>query len=67
MKKKRTALILSGGGSRGAFEAGALQVILKHITPDCIIATSIGAINGAFIAGGGSPEQLVQRWKETDF
>ncbi|RME77991.1 hypothetical protein D6774_02495 [Candidatus Woesearchaeota archaeon] len=65
--KKRTALILSGGGSRGAFEAGAISALLKKITPDVIIGTSIGAINGAVIAGGASAQKLEEYWRSAKF
>lgn len=44
------ALILSGGGARGAYEAGAALALLQHERFDIICGTSIGAINGAFIA-----------------
>jgi len=67
MKKKRTALVLSGGGSKGAFEAGAISILLQHFTPDLIIATSVGAINGALIAGGTPPKKIEEYWKTTDF
>jgi NTE family protein len=45
----KTALILTGGGTKGAFEIGACSVILKKIIPDIIIGTSVGAMNGAII------------------
>ncbi len=44
------ALILSGGGARGAYEAGAVLSLLQHERFDVICGTSIGAINGALIA-----------------
>jgi len=44
------ALILSGGGARGAYEAGLVKSLLTRESFDIVCGTSIGAINGAFIA-----------------
>lgn len=45
------AFVLSGGGNRGAIQVGALQVLLEAgIKPDLIVGTSVGAINGTFLA-----------------
>ena len=45
------AFVLSGGGSRGALQVGALQALLEvGIQPDMVIGTSIGAINSVFFA-----------------
>ena len=60
--KLKTALVLSGGGSRGAFEAGALKIILNKIIPDVVIGTSVGSLNGAGVALGMSTEEIEQRW-----
>ena len=51
------AFVLSGGGTRGAFEVGAAQFLydVYNIRPDIITATSVGAINGAKLAEGGTP------------
>lgn len=48
-------LVLSGGGARGAYEMGALSVLLPALedagqSPRVIVGTSIGAINAAFLA-----------------
>lgn len=46
------AIVLSGGGNRGAMEVGALRAIFEEgISPDLIVGTSVGAFNGAYIAG----------------
>ena len=43
------ALVLEGGGAKGAYEAGAIKAFCKKkIFFDCVGGTSIGAINGAF-------------------
>src|SRR5262245_44304671 len=44
-------LVLSGGGSLGAIQVGMLQALYERgIAPDLIVATSVGAVNGAFVA-----------------
>jgi NTE family protein len=54
-KREQTALVLAGGGARGAYEAGALAVLAPALaehgqTPTIIVGTSIGALNGSFLA-----------------
>ncbi len=45
------AFVLTGGGSLGAVHIGMLEALYERdIVPDLIIGTSVGAINGAFIA-----------------
>jgi NTE family protein len=45
-------LVLSGGNALGAFQAGVYEALHNHgLEPDWIVGTSIGAINGALIAG----------------
>ena len=59
----KTALVLCGGGNRGALEVGLYQALVElSIKIDLIIGTSIGAINGAFIAAGVPPDQLADLW-----
>ena len=61
MKK---ALILSGGGARGAFQVGVWKYLCEiNWTPDLICGTSIGAINAAAIGSGMSVERLIDIWK----
>jgi NTE family protein len=67
MYRHDRALILSGGGARGAYEIG----VWKHLCergwkPDLICGTSVGAINGAGIAAGLSVNHLVSIWKSID-
>ncbi|WP_374687883.1 patatin-like phospholipase family protein [Promineifilum sp.] len=51
------AFVLSGGGSRGALQVGALQALLEAgIKPDMIVGTSIGAINAAWLASNPTLE-----------
>jgi NTE family protein len=54
-QRGRVALVLAGGGARGAYEVGALATLAPALTaggetPGIIVGTSIGALNGAFFA-----------------
>lgn len=43
--------MLTGGGSLGAIHVGMLEALYeREIIPDLIVGTSVGAINGAYIA-----------------
>ncbi len=45
------AFVLSGGGSRGALEVGALLALFERgIRPQILVGSSAGAMNAAFIA-----------------
>lgn len=60
----KTALILCGGGSKGAMEVGLYRALVELGVPiDLVVGTSIGALNGAFIAAGASPEELERIWR----
>lgn len=54
MSRPRVGLVLSGGGARGAYEVGVLRFIREKLgVPadfDVITGTSVGAINGAYVA-----------------
>jgi NTE family protein len=58
----KTALVLSAGGMYGAYQAGAWKVLSQVLQPDLIVGASIGALNGWAIAGGCSPDDLIDRW-----
>ena len=69
----RTALVLSGGGAKGAYQIGVIQELLrKGIVPELIIGSSIGAFNGAltaeFIKKGFAVDRVSKElenvWKE---
>jgi NTE family protein len=54
-KPIENVLVLQGGGSLGAFACGVFKVLYKkNIKFDIVSGTSIGAINGAIIAGSKS-------------
>jgi len=67
-KDIENVLILQGGGSLGAFACGVIKgFALKNIKFDIISGTSIGAINGAIVAGSknDNPAQdLEDFWME---
>jgi len=47
----KTAFVLSGGASLGAIQVGMLRALYeRELEPDLIIGTSVGALNGGFIA-----------------
>ena len=54
-------LVLQGGGALGAYQAGVFEGMTEAgYAPDWITGVSIGAINGALIAGN-APEQRIER------
>ena len=60
----QTVLVLQGGGALGAYQVGVYQAMHEAgIEPDWVIGTSIGAINGAIIAGN-RPEHRLDRLRE---
>ncbi|MEG1016631.1 MAG: patatin-like phospholipase family protein, partial [Oscillospiraceae bacterium] len=60
MKK---ALVLGGGGSKGAYECGAMRALRElGETFDIVTGTSIGALNGALYVQGDL-ESLEEMWE----
>jgi NTE family protein len=66
----RVVLVMQGGGAPGCYQAGAYQALHEAgLEPDWIIGTSIGAINGAIIAGNEvikRVERLQEFWEKLD-
>jgi NTE family protein len=63
----KRALILCGGGSRGAFQAGVLKYLdEKGWRPDLICGASVGAINAVAMGSGMTPDQIITLWKRFD-
>src|SRR5271156_1022838 len=53
------ALVLQGGGALGAYQAGVYEALdAANIRPDWIAGISIGAINGALIAGNAAETRV---------
>jgi NTE family protein len=74
---KRVAIVLSGGGARGAYEAGVLSYLFEHIYPalppgfefDILSGTSVGAIHAAYVAasahmkGEQRSKRILDTWR----
>jgi len=61
---ERVALVLQGGGALGAYQAGVFHALTEAgIGVDWLCGTSIGAINGALIAGN-PPHKRVERLRD---
>ena len=59
-----TVLVLQGGGALGAYQAGVYEGMSElRIAPDWVSGVSIGAINGALIAGN-PVERRLERLRE---
>ena len=63
---RKTALVLGGGGSRGAYEVGVWQALKEMgIRIDMVYGTSVGAINAAMVAMG-DVDITAELWKELE-
>jgi predicted acylesterase/phospholipase RssA len=71
----RIGVVLSGGGARGAYEAGAISILGPALQerderPTLFLGTSVGAINAAYMASSrhlDAEEQaagLLDRWRQ---
>ncbi len=60
--KRKTALVLSGGGMFGAWQAGAWLGLSETFQPDLVVGASVGALNGYAIASGWTPQALCDLW-----
>lgn len=50
-KNYKLGLVLSGGGAKGAYQAGIIRYLSEaNIQPDMVSGTSIGALNGAVLS-----------------
>jgi NTE family protein len=72
----RRALVLAGGGARGAYEAGVLSYVFEHVYPrlpsgfefDICSGTSVGAVHATYAAAtanvdpGLRAKQLLETW-----
>src|SRR5436305_10946092 len=74
-RPERIGLVLAGGGARGAYEAGALSVLLPLLAergerPTVLVGTSVGAINASYLAASRHLEAPVgasggiSRWRD---
>jgi NTE family protein len=61
---QRVALMLQGGGALGSYQLGVYKALAEaQCLPSWICGVSIGAINGALIAGN-APEKRLERLEE---
>ncbi len=53
LPKLKTALVLGGGGAKGAYQIGAYEALLENdISYDLVAGTSVGGLNGGLILQG---------------
>ena len=64
-----TAFVLGGGGVLGANEVGMLQALVAAgISPDLVVGTSVGAVNGAVLArdpSAAAVDRLTRLWQSS--
>ena len=66
-KEKGIGLVLEGGGARGAYQIGVVKALYENdIKFTSIVGTSIGAINGAYLAQGAFDE-IYNMWNTMSF
>ncbi len=65
-REPRLALVLSGGGASGIVQVPFIEeLIRKGVRPDLIVGSSVGAVNGAFLAlHPNSIDGLADLWME---
>lgn len=66
-EERPLGIVLSGGGARGAFQAGVWKALCAHPrglleAPKIISGTSAGAINAMLIASHKSPDEIIEFW-----
>lgn len=71
-----TGIVLSGGGARGAYEAGVVAGLMEVLKPkrapfDVLCGTSVGALNAAYLASyAHMPDMnapgLISQWQALD-
>jgi NTE family protein len=66
----QVVLVFQGGGALGAYQGGVYQALHEAgIEPDWVVGTSIGALNGAIIAGNDVSsrlERLREFWRRVE-
>jgi len=67
-QRPKIALVLSGGGARGAAHVGVLKVLQEHHIPiDMIVGTSMGSFMGGLYASGWEPDAIAKMLIDTDW
>ena len=66
-RSRKTAFVLGGRGVLGTTQVGMLRALCDTgIRPDLVLGTSIGSINGAFVAADPTPaavDRLARLWR----
>jgi NTE family protein len=63
-ENRRIAVVLSGGGGKGAYEIGALKALkARGVEPDIYCGTSVGSFNCGMLISGKSLEEVEQIWR----
>ena len=62
----KLALVFSGGGLFGAWQAGVWAGIEARIRPDLVVGASVGALNGYAVACGASGQHLSSMWRKRE-
>lgn len=63
----KVAIVLSGGGSRGAYQIGVWKALKKlHIKYDIITGTSVGALNGVLMVQNDL-KKGIKLWQNLDY
>jgi len=78
VRSLKTAIVLGGGGARGAYEAGVISYLREELEPqlgrniklDIITGTSVGAIHACFLAAtseqpASQGRRLTNHWTST--
>jgi predicted acylesterase/phospholipase RssA len=62
------AIVFSGGGNFGAWQAGVWSGLQSRLgsDPDLVVGASVGSLNGYAIAGGATPGELCRFWKQQE-
>jgi NTE family protein len=67
---EQVAFVLGGGGILGAHEVGMLRALAEHgVSPDLVLGTSIGAVNGALFAADPTVtgvKRLMELWRDSN-
>lgn len=66
-ENKNIGIVLEGGGARGAYQIGSIKALIENnISYSAICGTSIGAINGAFVAQGDF-DKIYEMWQSMSY
>ncbi|RHW21393.1 patatin-like phospholipase family protein [Pseudomonas jilinensis] len=61
LQSTKLGLVLSGGGAKGAFQAGVLRYLAEqNIQPDAVSGASIGSLNGSVVAGSRNVQEAAE-------